>query len=259
MSKAAAGASDGPESNKDKTALIKAIELIIAKPESVTKEMDAILAKYRKRYKEDANDDEITGAGGLRKGGGGSGDWGDGSGDGGDGNDDEIRELVAKKVIQNYSYLAAFSGGVTALAGVVPGLGTVVAVAGGTTADIALCMKFQIEMVMAIANVYGHNILEEEERRLCFIIAGLGAINKAGQAGAKEAGSKAFVKMVEQYLKGPTLAAVKEIFKKVGITFTRKGLVKAIPFGIGTLVGFAANKTMTWYVGVKARGFFRTN
>ena len=208
--------------------LLKAIEFVLAKPENIKKETDVILRKYHKRYKDDRDSEDI-------------------------------RELVANKVIQNYSYMAAFSGGTTALAGVVPGLGTVAAVLGGTTADVALCMKFQIEMTMALAHIYDHDILEEEERRLCFIIAGLGAINQAGQKGAKEVGSKAFTKMVQQYLKGPTLAAVKEIFKKVGITFTRKGLEKAIPFGVGVIVGFTVNKTLSWYIGVRARDFFQTN
>jgi hypothetical protein len=228
MSKTAASTpDDGPEP-KGKLTLLKAIELITAKPEKIKKETDTLLRKYRKRYKEDRTDDDI-------------------------------KELVAHKVIQNYSYMAAFSGGATALAGVIPGLGTVISVAGGATGDIALCMKFQIEMVMAIANIYDHDILVEEEKRVCFFIAGLGAINQAGQQGTKEVGSKAFTKMAQQFLKGPTLVAVKEIFKKVGISFTRKSLEKAIPFGVGVVVGFSVNKTLTWYVGVKARDFFQTN
>jgi uncharacterized protein (DUF697 family) len=219
---------DEPDPQEGKMTLLKAIELLIAKPESIKAATAAILKKYRKRYRDDTSDDDI-------------------------------KELAANKVIQNYSYMAAFSGGATALAGVVPGLGTVLSVAGGATADMALCMKFQIEMVMAIAHIYEHDILDEEERHLCFIIAGLGAVNQAGQRGAKEVGSKAFTKMVQQYLKGPTLVAIKEIFKKVGITFTRKGLEKAIPFGIGVVIGFSVNKTLTWYIGVKARDFFQTN
>ncbi len=112
---------------------------------------------------------------------------------------------------------------------------------------------------MAIAYLYEHDISLEEEKRMCFLIAGLGAINQAAQEGAREVGSKAFAKMAQQYLKGPTLAAVKEIFKKVGVTFTRKGLEKAIPFGVSVVVGFSVNKTLTWYVGVKARDFYQTN
>lgn len=167
--------------------------------------------------------------------------------------------MVANKVIKNYSYMTAFSGGATALAGVIPGLGTVVSVTGGAAADIALCMKFQVEMVMALAHVYEHDILAEEERRLCFIIAGLGAINQATQKGAKEVGSKAFTKMVQQYLKGSSLVAVKEIFKRVGVTFTRKGLEKAVPFGVGAVIGFTVNKTLTWFIGIRSRDYFQVN
>lgn len=53
-------------------------------------------------------------------------------------------------------------------------------------------------------------------------------------------------------LKGATLQAVKEIFKQVGITFTKKSLERAIPFGIGVVIGVAANKALTLYVGHKA-------
>mgnify|MGYP000222738334 FL=1 len=120
-------------------------------------------------------------------------------------------------------------------------------------------MKFQIEMTMALATVYGHDILIEEEKRLCYIIAGLGAMSEAAKEGGKTVGSKAFVKLVQQYLKGATLQAVKEIFKKLGITFTRKALEKAIPFGVGVVIGISANKGITWYVGTKAKDFFTAN
>ena len=148
-------------------------------------------------------------------------------------------------------------GGASGLAGAVPGLGTVIATTGGATADLALVMKFQIEMTMVLAEIYGHDIIDEETKRLCLIIAGLGAVNEAAKEGGKKVGTKAFIKMAQQYLKGPSLQVVKEVFKKVGVTFTRKALEKAIPFGVGSVIGFSANKGMTWYVGVKARDFFK--
>lgn len=161
-----------------------------------------------------------------------------------------------EKIISNYSYFSAFSGGVTGLTGIIPGLGTVTAAFGGGLADTALTMKFQIEMVMAIAAAYGHDIRNEEEQRLCYLIAGLGAISEAAKEAGKEVASKAFIKMARQYLAGSTLVAVKEVFKKVGITFARSGLEKAIPFGVGVVIGFSVNKGLTWYVGSKARDFF---
>lgn len=210
--------------DNDKPVLLKAIELVLANPEDIHREAQALLVKFQEAHRSKSST--------------------------------EVRDLAAKKIISNYSYFAAFTGGATALTGVIPGLGTAIATFGGSTADAALSMKYQIEMTMAIASVYGHNILLEEEKRICLIVAGLGAINEAAKEGAKAIGSKAFIKMTQQYLKGTTLQAVKEIFKKVGITFTRKAAEKAIPFGIGVVISFSANKGLTWYVGSKARDFF---
>lgn len=208
----------------DKPAILKAIEMIVAKPEDVREEAQALLAKFGKKHPTKS--------------------------------EDEIAGLAADKVIANYSYFAAFAGGATALSGVIPGIGTAVAVGGGATADVVASMKFQVEMTMALATVYGHDIRNEEMKRICYIVAGLGAMSEAAKEGTKAVGSKAFINLVEQYLKGATLQAVKEVFKKVGIEFTKKALVKAIPFGVGVVIGFSANKGLTWYVGSKARDFF---
>lgn len=212
---------------EEKPKLLKAVELILAKPENIKSESIQLMFKIRRSHPSK--------------------------------HESEIQKLASEKIISNYSYYAAFAGGTTALAGVIPGIGTAVAIGGGASADAVACMKFQIEMTMALATVYGHDILIEEEKRLCFIIAGLGAISEAAKEGGKAVGSKAFVKLVQNNLKGATLQAVKEIFKKLGITFTRKALEKSIPFGVGVVIGFSANKGITWYVGTKARDFFTSD
>jgi hypothetical protein len=218
---------DTPEPEKsDKPALLRAIEIILAKPEDIKRETLKLYKKYQGEHARGKTADEI-------------------------------RELVAKKIISNYSYFTAFVGGASGLVGFIPGLGTVLATFGGATTDAALTMKYQIEMVMALAVVYGHDIEKEEEQRLCLIVAGMGAMNEAAKQGGKVAGTKAFVAMTQQYLKGATLVAVKEIFKRVGITFTRKAVEKAIPFGVGIVIGATANKGLTLYVGSKARDFFK--
>ncbi len=222
---------DKPEDQSrdlDKPRLLQAIELILADPTDIKTATLKLLNQYEAKY-------------GSKKG------------------KEEIQEMVAKKIISNYSYFAAFAGGSTALTGVVPGLGTVVATFGGAAADTVLTMKYQVEMVMALAVAYGHDIEKEEEQMICFVVAGLGAISEAGKQGGKAAGTKAFVSMAREYLKGPTLVVVKEVFKKVGITFTRKGLEKAIPFGVGVVIGTATNKVLTIYVGSKARDFFEAS
>ena len=214
------------DNSGDKPKLLQAIEFILADPADISKEARYAHEDFRKKHSSNRTDDEIA-------------------------------DLVVDKIISNYSYYAAFSGGATALAGVIPGLGTAISVFGGSVADAALSMKYQIEMTMAIAVVYGRDITIEEEKRISFLVAGLGAINEAAKKGGKAVGSKAFIKMTKEYLKGSTLQAVKEIFKKVGITFTRKATEKAIPYGIGVLISFSTNKGLTWYVGSKARDFYR--
>lgn len=208
----------------DKPKLLQAIEVILAKPENIKDETYQLVNKYTKAHP--------------------------------DLDDNKLKEKISNKIISNYSYFAAFAGGTTALSGIIPGIGTAVAMTGGASADAVASMKFQIEMTMAIATVYGHDILIEEEKRICYLVAGLGALNEASKEAGKSLGSKAFIKIVRENLKGATLQAVKEIFKKLGLTFTRKALEKAIPFGVGVIIGFSANKGLTWYVGTKARDFF---
>ncbi|MCG2716877.1 MAG: EcsC family protein [Candidatus Marinimicrobia bacterium] len=220
------GADNIDNNIEDKPTLLKAIEIILADPADILRATQNLHEKFKKRYDQDKTEDEIA-------------------------------DLVIEKIISNYSYYSAFVGGATALTGIVPGLGTLISAFGGATADAALSMKYQIEMTMAIAVVYGHNITNEEEKKVCLIVAGLGAINQAAKKGGKTVTTKAFTKMTQQYLKGATLQAVKQIFKKVGITFTRKAAEKAIPFGVGVIIGFSANKGLTWYVGTKAKDFFK--
>ncbi|MCZ0938192.1 MAG: hypothetical protein OXJ55_06125 [Caldilineaceae bacterium] len=212
--------------NDKPPALLRAIDLILAEPAEIAREAETLHERFRAKHGDERNDDEIA-------------------------------DMTANKIISNYSYFTAFAGGATALTGVVPGLGTATAVFGGALADTALSMKFQIEMTMAIAAVYGHDITTEEQKRLCFLIAGLGTINHAAKDGGKAVGAKAFTRLVQQHLRGSTLIAVKEVFKRVGIRFTRTAFEKAIPFGVGVVIGAGTGKALTWYVGNKARDFFR--
>lgn len=166
------------------------------------------------------------------------------------------QELVADKIISRYCRLSATSGGVTALAGVVPGLGTVAAMLGGGMTDAAVSMKLQVDMTMCLAETFGWDLDTEDARHLAFLIAAGGTLEKAGAEAATRVASKAGVTMLRQYLKGAALVTVKEFFKKLGIVFTRKALEKALPFGIGVVIGSSANYALTKYVGNAAKGWF---
>lgn len=166
------------------------------------------------------------------------------------------QELVADKIISRYCLLSATSGGTTALVGVVPGLGTVAAMLGGGLTDAAVSMKLQVDMTMCLAETFGWDLDTEDARHLAFLIAAGGTLEKAGAEAATRIASKAGVSMLRQYLKGAALTALKELFKKLGIIFTRKALEKALPFGIGVVIGSSANYALTNYVGNAAKRWF---
>lgn len=171
--------------------------------------------------------------------------------------DTQIRDLVLDKIVDRYSKLAATSGGATALAGVIPGIGTAVAMVGGGVADVSACIKFQVDMSMCLAVAMNKSLNNEDAKHLSFLIALYGSLEQAATAGTTRIASKAGVKLLEQHLKGTALAVIKQLFAKVGIVFARSAAAKAIPFGVGVAVGATANYALTRYIGKSAIGFLR--
>ena len=49
--------------------------------------------------------------------------------------------------------------------------------------------------------------------------------------------------------------ATKQAFKRLGIVFTRKAVEKAIPFGVGAVIGSTVNVGITTYVGRQAHNW----
>lgn len=166
--------------------------------------------------------------------------------------DAEIEELVSKKIVNKYSSYASLSGGIAALPGIIPGVGTVAAMVGGGMADTTACMKIQIDMTMLLATNFGWDLNEHDAMYMTILIAVIGSLEKMGVGVGAPVASKAGVKMLQQYLKGATLIAVKEFFKRFGITFTRKALEKSIPYGVGVAAGSGLNYALTQYVGFEA-------
>ena len=166
------------------------------------------------------------------------------------------QDRVAKKIVKRYAALSATVGGASGLAGVVPGIGTAIAI-GGAVADAAISIKFQVDMVMCLAATYGYDLNSADAQNLAMLIAISGSLEKAGVAAGGQFATKAGVRLLRTYLRGAVLQLLKELFKKFGIIFTRKALEKAIPFGIGVALGAGLNYGLTLYVGNQAIQLFR--
>lgn len=170
--------------------------------------------------------------------------------------DVKIQDAVVGKIISRYSKLAATSGAATALPGVVPGIGTLASAVGGGVVDVSVCMKLQIDMTMCLAVAINGKMSNEDAKHMSYIIALFGSLEQLGSTGATKMATKAGVRMINKYLQGAPLKTIKKLFMNIGIKFTKKGTLKAVPFGIGVVVGGTANYALTKYVGKAARDTF---
>ena len=167
--------------------------------------------------------------------------------------DRDITDLTIKKIIKRYCRFTALVGGASSLTGVIPGIGTAIAAVGGGVADVTLCMKLQVDMTMCLCMAINKEMTNEDAKYMSYIIALSGSLEGLARTAGSETVTKAAAKVVENTLKNATLQTVKQLFKLIGITFTRKAFLKALPFGIGVVIGTSANYGLTFFVGRVAR------
>ncbi|MGW9069012.1 hypothetical protein ACWGQT_06155 [Streptomyces yangpuensis] len=161
----------------------------------------------------------------------------------------EDKRRIAAKIVGRYSKLSAVTGAVTAAPSVIPGVGTAVAVLGGGITDIAAALKLQIDMCMCLVEVYETELSDEDKKHLAFVLALAGSVEQMASKGGKAAVMKIAEKLVYQYLRGPALVTIKQLFKRVSITFTQKAMAKAIPAGVGVAFSSSTNYVLTTMVG----------
>jgi len=159
------------------------------------------------------------------------------------------RARIANKIVGRYAKLAAATGAATALPGVIPGVGTALATVGGGLADLAASLKLQIDMCMCLIEVYQSELGGEDKKHLAFVLALAGSAEQMAANGGKIAVEKTAQKLVLQYLKGPALTTIKQLFKKVAMNFTQKAMAKAIPLGVGVVFSGSTNYALTTIVG----------
>ena len=167
----------------------------------------------------------------------------------------EVKVKAAKAIVRRHAARSGAAGGVTGALGAIPVVGTAVAITVGVPGDLVLYTKANVDMCSALVYVFHPNMPEDEAFSLTMMLARLDALRSAndlGQQGATLA-SGAGVRILRRHLPDRMLIAVKPVFKPAGITFTRKAMERAIPFGVGAVIGASVNASMTAYVGRQAR------
>lgn len=164
--------------------------------------------------------------------------------------DDEAAARVAasEEIIRHFSNRTAVSGGLAALPALLPGVGTLAALAGGALADVGLVLKFEVEMSLTLSHLYGFDITREEERNLAFLLASVSTYDA-------KSGGNFFADVVQaegiaiwKYTPRQVGKLLLTVLSKLALLQVGKGLVRAVPF-VGIAVNSSVNKVLTKRVG----------
>jgi uncharacterized protein (DUF697 family) len=164
------------------------------------------------------------------------------------GDEEELREHLANQIIRGFSTRSAIAGGVTSLPALLPGPGSAVALVGGMLADMTYTLKFDVEMILCLSYLYGHNIRDEKERWLAYVLAGIRTYEVQERRNY-------FADLADLQLDALPKYTPRELFKlaatvlgKLVLVSLSKGFLKTLPL-VGIAISASTNKFMTWSVG----------
>lgn len=163
-------------------------------------------------------------------------------------------QQLALMVKSRHALLARMEGAAAGVPGsFAPGPGTAAAI----VPDLAALAWLQSRMVVHIAAVYGHDTADREMAAELLVLQGFYNSTDAARVAVTEASKRVAGRLVSTYLKGSTLVLLKQLFRYVGIKFTKVGVVKAIPF-ISIPLGAVVNETATRSLAKRAIKFYDT-
>jgi len=158
------------------------------------------------------------------------------------------RRAAVKAAIERYSDLAALSGGASALPALVPGIGTVAAIAGGALADVTLLLKWELELGLVLAVLHGRDIHDPAERTAVFVLAASGTAEARGVGNVVADGVVTGGLALWNYAPRQAGKLLATLLGKLALAAASRSLVRAVPV-VGILVGAGANKILTARVG----------
>jgi len=168
------------------------------------------------------------------------------------GSESATLDAAAQEVISHFALRSALSGGLTAAPSLIPGLGSLIATAGGTLADIGLVLKFEVEMALVLSHLYGFDITRPDERQIAFLLASVGTYD--AQSGGNVLGelsqaARAGKDAVWTYAPREVSKIVVSVMTKIALLKLSKGmLARALPV-VGIAVGSTMNRALTRRVG----------
>ncbi len=204
--------------------LLMAVERIVESPAAIERQVEAIVQEVRHKLPEDA-----AGA--------------------------QIRALAEQKIIARYANRAAMAGGAASLPALIPGIGTMAAFVGGGLADMTLCLKYEVEMMLALSSLHGFDIRDPRERQLAYLLAASHTYASTPGGAPIADFLKIELDAIWHYTPRQLGKIVAGLFVKLAVLYSGKGFVRAVPL-VGLLVSGGLNKALAHRLGKSAVAAF---
>jgi hypothetical protein len=165
-------------------------------------------------------------------------------------------EAIATEVIKHFTTRAMVVGGAAGLPALIPGWGTVVAAVGGGLAELAMVLKYEVEMSLCLTHLYGFDIAKREERQLAFLLASVGTYDAGGKNFFADV-VKAEGVALWNY--GPRKVAKMLVtaMAQVALLYVWRGFFRVVPL-LGMAIGGSLNKVLTQRVGQRCARDLKT-
>ena len=162
--------------------------------------------------------------------------------------EDERREQLAQRIIDGYSTRSAIAGGLTSLPALLPGPGSAVAFMGGMLADMTYMLKHDVEMILCLSYLYGHDIRDERERWLAYVLAGIRTYEVQVRRNYLADVFDLQLDALPKYTPRELFKLAATVLGKVALLSLSRGFLKTLPL-VGIAVSASTNKFTTWSVG----------
>ncbi|HVE82046.1 MAG TPA: EcsC family protein [Myxococcales bacterium] len=169
----------------------------------------------------------------------------------------DLRKAAGDEIVRHFSNRAAVVGGATALPGLLPGAGTLVAL-GGLLADMTMLLKLEVEMALALTHHHGFDIDDDEERQLAFLLASVATHD--AHTGKSFLADVARVEGTAIWNYAPRRVArlmLQAVVLWLAVMLGWRGVLRAFPV-IGVGIGVGANKLLTVKVGRRCMNDLKT-
>jgi hypothetical protein len=163
----------------------------------------------------------------------------------------DVRARAAAEVVRRYSNKAALLGGASGVPSLIPGAGIAIGL-GAAVAEWVVLLKLEVEMALALLDLYGFDLDDPKERQLGFLLASVGTYD-AG-TGSNFFVDVAKVPAVATWNYAPRRVA-RWVVQAMALIVALKlwaGFAKMIPV-LGIAVGSSMNKVLTTRVGKRVQ------